>query len=183
MREGAPTVTDADSAADANEPRPGTLEDLYLRHAPEATRLAFLLTHDGATAEDVAQEAFIRVAGRFRHLRSAGSFDAYLRRTVINLCTSHHRRERVSRNYVQREVHRIGGREPSTTQPDVETRDELHRAISTLPDRQRAALALRFYLDLSERETADALGCSVTAARSLVFRAMKTVRERIGDEP
>jgi RNA polymerase sigma factor (sigma-70 family) len=94
---------------------------------------------------------------------------------------SHHRRERVSRNYVQREADRIGGREPSTTLPDMETRDELRRAISALPDRQRAALALRFYLDLSEQQTADALSCSVGAARSLVFRAMETLRERIGD--
>lgn len=182
MREGAPTVTDTDSAADANEPRPGSLEDLYLRHAPEATRLAFLLTHDGATAEDVAQEAFIRVAGRFRHLRSLASFDAYLRRTVVNLCMSHHRKERVARGYVKSEAARTGRREETVSQPDVETRDELRTAMARLPDRQRAALVLRFYLDLSEQQTADALGCSVGAARSLVFRAMETLRERIGDE-
>jgi RNA polymerase sigma-70 factor (sigma-E family) len=182
MREGAPIVTEADSAADATEPRPDSLEELYLRHAPEAVRLAFLLTHDGATAEDVAQEAFIRIAGRFLHLRSLASFDSYLRRTVINLCMSHHRKERVARGYLEHEAARRRRDEQSVTQPDVETRDELRSAMAALPDRQRAALVLRFYLDLSEEQTAEALGCSVGAARSLVFRATATLRQRIGDE-
>jgi RNA polymerase sigma-70 factor (sigma-E family) len=185
MREGAITLGDLDtdtSGTAAPEPSPGGLEDLYRRQGPESVRLAFLLTHDRATAEDVAQEAFIRVAGRFRHLRSASSFDAYLRRTVINLCMSHHRRERVARRYLRREAERADGREPSESPPDVETRDELRAAMAALPDRQRAALALRFYLDLSEQQTADTLGCSVGAARSLVFRAMETLRERIGDQ-
>ena len=163
-------------------PRPGSLEDLYVRHAPDAVRLAFLLTHDAALSEDLAQEAFIRVAGRFHHLRSTGAFDAYLRRTVVNLCMSHHRHEKVARSYVRREVERTGGREPSTAQPDVETADALRAALGALPDRQRAAVVLRFYADLSEQDVADALHCSVTAARSLVFRAMETLRTTIGGE-
>ena len=98
-------IVDQDSV-EANEvvqPREGSLEDLYVRHAPEAVRLAFLLTSDAALAEDITQEAFIRVAGRFQHLRSPGAFDAYLRRTVVNLCMSHHRRRRVERTYLERE--------------------------------------------------------------------------------
>jgi RNA polymerase sigma-70 factor (sigma-E family) len=172
----------ADETEAVAEPRPGSLEDLYLRHAQEAVRLAYLLTHDSAFAEDAAQEAFIRVAGRFRHLRSSDSFDAYLRRTVVNLCMSHHRHERVARTYLANERARAAGREPTWRGPDVETQDELRAAIAALPDRQRAAIVLRFYLDRSEQQTAHALGCSVAAARSLVFRAMQTLRERIGDE-
>jgi RNA polymerase sigma-70 factor (sigma-E family) len=162
------------------EPRPGSLEDLYLRHMPDAARLAFLLTRDRATAEDLAQEAFIKVAGRLRHLRSPEAFDAYLRRTVTNLCLSHHRHARVARAYVRREAARSGDREPSTGPPDLETRDELRAALAELPDRQRAAVILRFYADLSEEQVAHALGCSVGAVRSLVFRAMGTLRGRIG---
>jgi RNA polymerase sigma-70 factor (sigma-E family) len=145
-------------------------------------RLAYLLTHDAALAEDVAQEAFIRVAGRFRHLRSMGAFDAYLRRTVVNLCMSHHRRTRTARAYVEREKARMGGHEVSAAPVDVETRDEVRAALAALPERQRAAVVLRFYGDLSEQQVADAMGCSVTAARSLVFRAMETLRQRIGGE-
>jgi RNA polymerase sigma factor (sigma-70 family) len=182
MRERTTVWERADETEAAAEPRPGSLEDLYLRHAPEAVRLAYLLTHDVAFAEDVAQEAFIRVAGRFRHLRSSDSFDTYLRRTVVNLCMSHHRHERIARSYLARERARAAGREPAWSDPDVATQDVLRTAIATLPDRQRAAIVLRFYLDRSEQQTAHAMGCSVTAARSLVFRAMKTLRARIGDE-
>jgi len=164
------------------EPRPGRLEDLYLRHMPDAARLAFLLTRDRGTAEDLAQEAFIKVAGRLRHLRSPEAFDAYLRRAVTNLCLSHHRHQKVVRAYVAREVERAAGRESATDLPDVETRDEVRAALAELPDRQRAAVILRFYADLSEEQTAHALGCSVGAARSLVFRAMGTLRDRIGGE-
>ena len=94
-------------AAEVSELAEGSLEDRYVRHAPGAVRLAYLLTSDAALAEDITQEAFIRVAGRFRHLRTPDSFDAYLRRTVVNLCMSHHRRRRVERAY------RSGRRAPS----------------------------------------------------------------------
>jgi RNA polymerase sigma factor (sigma-70 family) len=165
---------------EAARPRPGSLEDLYARHLPEATRLAFLLTRDAATAEDLAQEAFIRVAGRLRHLRTPDAFSAYLRRTVVNLCISHHRREKVARAYAERERARSVGREPASGLPDVETNDELRTVLAELPDRQRAAIVLRFYADLTDEQIAEALRCSIGAARALVFRAMETLRGRIG---
>ena len=175
------TIVDQDSA-EAREvapPREGSLEDLYVRHAPEAIRLAYLLTSDAQLAEDITQDAFIRVAGRFRHLRSPGAFDAYLRRTVTNLCMSHHRRRRLERTYVARERARP---DRASEQPDIASRDEMTRALRSLPMRQRVAVVLRYYADLPEQEVAEALGCSVTAARSLFFRAMETLRTTIGSE-
>jgi RNA polymerase sigma-70 factor (sigma-E family) len=165
---------------DAQQVRPagGQLAELYERHAPAAGRLAYLLTGDLALAEDLVQEAFVRVVGRFRHLRVPDAFEAYLRRTIVNLHTSQLRRNRVERAYLERE-----GRAPNeATMPDVVAREELWRAVLALPPRQRAAIVLRFYEDLSERETADALGCSTTAAKSLVARAMQTLRAQIESE-
>ena len=182
MRDGAETAEEGDAEIGCDEPQVGALEDLYLRHAPEAVRLAFLLTRDGATAEDIAQEAFVRVAGRFHHMRSPGAFDAYLRRTVVNLCMSHHRRQRMAREYAHRAASGPGLTEPSVGLPDIETRDEVRAALALLPIRQHAAVVLRFYADLSEQQVADALGCSVTAARSLVFRAMGALRTTIGGD-
>jgi len=166
-------------AAEVSEPREGSLEDRYVRHAPGAVRLAYLLTSDAALAEDITQEAFVRVAGRFRHLRTPDSFDAYLRRTVVNLSMSHHRRRRVERAYLERE----GAREVRAVEPpDLAGRDELRRALAALPMRQRAAVVLRYYEDLPEQRVAEILGCSVSAARSLVFRAMETLRTTIGGD-
>jgi RNA polymerase sigma factor (sigma-70 family) len=71
------------------------LEDLYVRHADEALRLSYLLTGDVALAEDLVQDAFVRVAGRLLHLRDPGGFHAYLRKTIVNLARSHYRRRAV----------------------------------------------------------------------------------------
>jgi RNA polymerase sigma factor (sigma-70 family) len=73
------------------------LEALYLRHGPAALRLAYLLTGDRELAEDIAQEAFVRVARRLSGLRDVDSFRWYLRRTVVNLANSQLRRRRVER--------------------------------------------------------------------------------------
>jgi RNA polymerase sigma-70 factor (sigma-E family) len=181
MRERA-WLMDTREVVDAAEPRPGSLEELYVRHVPEATRLAFLLTRDAVLAEDIGQEAFIKVAGRLRHLRAPDAFGSYLRRTVVNLCISHHRREKVARVYAERERARFAHREPATGLPDVETHDELRTALAKLPDRQRAAVVLRFYADLPEEAIAEALGCTIGAARNLVFRGMQTLRSRIEGE-
>ncbi len=173
-------------SADTTEPQlvkapasAGRLEDLYVRNAPGALRLAYFLTGNRELAEDLVQEAFVRVAGRFRHLRMPDAFDAYLRRTIVNLFTSQLRRAKLERAYVERH-----GVDPSVaSEPgDPAARDELWQALHTLPERQRAALVLRFYEDLSERQAADVLGCSSGALNQLVVRGMATLRTQIGDE-
>lgn len=161
------------------ERRAGRLEELYERHAPGAVRLAYLVTSDRELSRDIAQDAFVRVAGRFRHLRFPDAFEVYLRRTVVNLCMSHFRHERVEREHVQRESAAAPGVEE---QPELGTRDELRRALQQLTARQRAAIVLRYYEDLSEEEVAAEMGCSVSAARSLVSRGMETLRAIVRSE-
>jgi RNA polymerase sigma-70 factor (sigma-E family) len=157
----------------------GRLEDLYVRNAPGALRLAYFLTGNRELAEDLVQEAFVRVAGRFRHLRMPDAFDTYLRRTIVNLFTSQMRRTKLERAFVARH-----GAEPAVAgEPsDPAARDQLWRAIHTLPERQRAAIVLRFYEDLSEQRSAEILGCSPGALNQLVVRGMAALREQIGDD-
>jgi RNA polymerase sigma-70 factor (sigma-E family) len=143
------------------------LEELYIRHAPAAIRLAFVLTGSREAAEDLAHDAFVRLAGRFTHVRRAESFGAYLRKTVVNLHLSRLRRLRLERAHIDR---LRSGDEHAATMPDVPERVDVWQALQSLPPRQRAALALRYYEDLSERETAEMLGCSLAAVKSLVAR-------------
>ena len=174
-----PPVIDVREAERTNEsePQDGGLGELYTRHAGAAVGLAYLLTGDRFLAEDLAQEAFVRLAGRFRHLRDAGAFEAYLRRTVVNLFTSQLRRRRLERAYLRREAARS---EPRHEDPDVASRDELWTAVQRLPERQRAAVVLRYYEDLSEREVATTIGCSAAAAKSLIARGMQALRADVG---
>jgi RNA polymerase sigma-70 factor (sigma-E family) len=162
------------------EPR-GELADLYVRHVPSANRLAFLLTGDRSHAEDLVHDAFVRCVGRFGHLRAHEAFDAYLRRTIVNLHTSRLRRVRVEREFLSKEAARVE-RTSMSGLPDVAVREDMWRRLQTLPSRQRAVLVLRYYEDLSERETADALRCSVAAVKSLTARATLALREGIRGE-
>lgn len=158
---------------------PKGLADLYERNAPAALRLAYLITADPDLAQDITQEAFVRVAGRFAYLRSPDAFDGYLRRTVVNLCNSHFRHQRVVRAALEREA---GLPTPAVDDPDIGLREELRRALEQLPPRQRTALVLHYFEDLSEDQLAEATRCSVPAARSLVARGKQTLRMLIGDE-
>jgi RNA polymerase sigma-70 factor (sigma-E family) len=157
----------------------GSLGDLYVRHAPEGIRLAFLLTGDRALAEDLVQEAFARLVGRLRHLRDPGAFGAYLRRTIVNLATSHFRRRQVERAYLERSA---GAPEPRTN-PNEELDRTMHEALLRLPERQRAVMVLRFFEDLSDVQTGEILQCSPGTVRSLVARGMKTLRSQLEEVP
>ncbi|MGZ5298379.1 MAG: SigE family RNA polymerase sigma factor [Actinomycetota bacterium] len=171
---------DVTESGPAEVPAPaGRLEDLYVRNAPGALRLAYFLTGHRELAEDLVQEAFVRVAGRFRHLRMPDAFDAYLRRMIVNLYTSQLRRTKLERAYVARH-----GADPTVASVpgDPAARDELWRALHTLPERQRAAIVLRFYEDLSEHQSAEILGCSTGALNQLIVRGMAALRTQIGDD-
>jgi RNA polymerase sigma-70 factor (sigma-E family) len=152
----------------------GRLGELYAAHAPGAVRLAYLLTGDRVLAEDLVQEAFVRLFGRFRDLRNPDAFGAYLRTTVVNLARSHFRRAKVERAYVDRE----GGNPPATPQ-DAGGRLEMWEALQGLRPRQRAAIVLRYYEDLSEAQTAEVLGCAVGTVKSLVSRGIERLREEL----
>ena len=155
------------------------LEELYVRHAPDAVRVAYLLTGDPALAQDLGQEAFVRVAARLVHLRNPDAFGAYLRQTVVNLVRMHARRRRSERAALQRAAARPA--EP-VAEPDVAGRDSLRRALLQLPVRQRAAIVLRFYEDLSERDAADVLRCRPGTVASLVSRGMATLRRYVKED-
>lgn len=150
-------------------------EVLYQLHARDAMSLAYLLTGDRDLAEDIMQEAFVRVGRRFADIRREDVFPAYLRRVVVNLVRSHARRSLVAR----RNLHRVVA-DPTTEATSSLEKGELWQALGLLPHRQRSALLLRFAEDLSEREVADLLGTSEKAVRSLVSRGREALREQLG---
>jgi RNA polymerase sigma-70 factor (sigma-E family) len=154
----------------------GRLADLYRIHAPAAVRLAYLITGDSALAEDLAHDAFIKITGRFADLRDPDAFGPYLRRTVVNLANSHFRRRRRERDRFERI-----SREPVApgVMPDEGARAELWHALGALPARQRAAIVLRFYEDLSELQTAEVLGCPIGTVKSLVSRGLEAMRGEV----
>lgn len=157
-------------------PQAGRLADLYRIHADDALRLAFLLTGDPWLAQDIVQEAFVKLAGRLVHLRKRGAFGAYLRRTIVNLARMQFRKRRRERASIERHA---GLRQPVSPEPDPVESETLRTSLMRLSERQRAAVVLRFYEDLSDSQTAEILRCAPGTVRSLVTRAMETLRQEV----
>jgi RNA polymerase sigma-70 factor (sigma-E family) len=154
------------------------MDALYRAHAAEALRLGYLLTGDRDLAEDLVQDAFIRVLGRFHDLRNRDAFWWYLRRTIVNLSTSYFRRRGVERAWLARQ-------RPDEAAPpphDLAERDRLRTALMMLRPEQRAAIVLRFYEDLSEADTAEALGMPLGTVKSIVSRGLERLRHELPEE-
>lgn len=156
------------------------LGGLYARHGPDALRLAYLLTGDRELAEDLVQEAFIKVAGRLTGLRNADSFRWYLRRTVVNLANSHLRHRRVERAYARGLIDSAAV--TGVSGPDMATRQAVREAIARLPARQRAVVVLRYYEDLTDQQIASVLGWPLGSVKSSLHRAAAILREHLGQE-
>lgn len=159
-------------------PNATTWADIYALQRDGLVRLAYLITRSQATAEDVVQDVFIRVMAKIGPAGKGGGPGPYLRRSVINACYSwqkHARRERPS-SY-DRSPYEVTSPQPiaATETGDVEMWDALGR----LPIRQRTILVLRFYLDLTEADTAAALGCRVGTVKSGTHRALAELQKAI----
>jgi RNA polymerase sigma factor (sigma-70 family) len=170
MARGSSLQIEADEASEEQRSRRA---DLYLRHSPAALRLAFLLTGDRALADDLVQDAFVRLFGRLLHLRNPDAFEPYLRQTVVNLPRMHFRHHRVERTYLRREEQ---GFQEVSMGPDIDVREDLWRALLRLPERQRFAIVLHFYEDLTERQASEVLRCRPGTYRSLVSRGIAQLR-------
>jgi RNA polymerase sigma-70 factor (sigma-E family) len=151
------------------------LADLYETHGPHALRLAYVLTGDRELAQDLVQDAFVRLSGRFADLRDPKAFQGYLLKTVVNLANMHFRRKRIERKYLDARTAQLR----SEHLPDIEGYEEIKAALMKVSARQRAAIVLRFYEDLSEAQTADVLGCATGTVKSLVHRGLEALRSEI----
>jgi RNA polymerase sigma-70 factor (sigma-E family) len=153
--------------------------DVYAAHHGEALRLAYLLCGDLARAEDAVADAFVKV---WRRWEAGGvtSPRAYVRRAVVNELNSRFRRLRLERREAQR---RHGDDRGARRHDDaLADTDQLLTALRQLPDRQRTAIVLRYYGDLTESETAATMGCSIGTVKSSVSRGLARLRDIVPQE-
>ncbi|GAB3432869.1 SigE family RNA polymerase sigma factor [Flindersiella endophytica] len=134
------------------------------------TRIAFLLTGDHHAAEDLVQAALARAYLAWNRIRDEHATDAYVRRILVNEHTNVWRR-------AWRHLETSTAAPPEPVALNLSERDrELWDLVRRLPTKQRAALVLRYYEDLTEAETAEVLGCSVSAVKSRTNRAIVNLR-------
>ena len=150
------------------------VSQLYAVHYAGLVRLAFLLIHDHGRAEELVQDAFVAVHGRWNRLRDTQNALAYLRRAVVNRARSELRH----RGVVDR--HPVQPPRPHESAEDTAVaaslRTDLLAALDRLPRRQREVLLLRYYLDLSEAEIADSLRISRGSVKSHSSRGIAALR-------
>jgi RNA polymerase sigma-70 factor (sigma-E family) len=140
---------------------------------PAMVRLAYALTGDQGHAEDVAQAAFARAYASWPKIRRAGNPEGYVRRIVINENRNRFRRHRVAERLTDAPPE--SGNTDTTRQYDE--RSALIAALQRLGPRQRAVVVLRYWLGLTEAETAAELNCSVGTVKSQASRALATLRQ------
>jgi RNA polymerase sigma-70 factor (sigma-E family) len=160
--------------------REAEFRDFVVGRTPALLGTAYLLTGDRASAEDLLQASLTKVWAAWRRVSAADSPEAYVRRVMANTYAAWWRR-------------RWHGERPTEVLPEpgggydataaVDDRDALWRALGTLPRKQRTVLVLRYFEDLSEAETAKALGVSVGTVKSQASRALAKLRAdaRLGE--
>lgn len=154
-----------------NARRRESFDDFVRARWVPTVRIAWKLTHDPDTAEDLAQEAFSRLWPRWSRLTAEDDPVAYLNRTLVNLFISSKRRKSViSRLRRQRE----------TPLPDpseqITSRDAIDHALRELPPQQQLVVLLRYSADLSVQDVATALGCSEGTVKTHAARARQRMR-------
>jgi len=183
---GAPPTGSPPASAAAAGPVASTAEEavtaLYEAHALGMIRLAHTMLGDRQGAEDVVQEAFCGLYRRWSHLADPASAVHYVRSAVLNHCRSVLRRRTTSQAPRGLASHPEPVRSAESAVLTTEERDEIMRAVRRLPPRQREALVLRFYLDLSAEETATTMGISPSSVRSATHRALASLGRMLQEQ-
>ncbi|MGZ4494330.1 MAG: SigE family RNA polymerase sigma factor [Nocardioides sp.] len=155
--------------------------ELYAAHYRRLVRLSVLLVRDTGTAEEVVQDAFVAMHGRWRRLRDPDRALAYLRQAVVNRSRSVLRHRGVVQRHDAVQLPPEDGPGADHQVVDQERRERVLDALRSLPTRQREVLALRYYLDLSEADIATTLGISRGAVKSHASRGAAALRTLLED--
>jgi len=159
---------------------PAAITALYQAQALSLTRLAHVMLGDKQAAEDVVQEAFCGLYRRWEQLADSGKAPHYLRASVLNGCRTAIRRDKARGQLADPQS-------PAVSAEAIALAGEQQRlvmhAIRRLPDRQREALILRFYLDEPEAEIARLMGIRQSTVRSTTHRALAALGRLLGETP
>lgn len=151
----------------------GAFREFVAARASALFRTAYLLTGDRGLAEDAVQSALTRLCLAWPRIRRSEAVEAYVRRILLREVLSWRRRRRVAEVLVATVPDVSGSDEASA----LETRDELLRALQSLPPRQRAVLVLRYFDDAQEAQIADLLGISAGSVKTHASRGLAALRE------
>ena len=181
------TVPAAPNGAVGSSDADEAVADLYAAHWSRMVRVAWLLVRDQQVAEEIVQDALVGVHGRWARMQDHERAVAYLRRSVVNGARSVLRHRTVERSHLlegQGSVSAGRVREPSAEEHvlDRAEHERMIEVLGTLPRRQREVLVLRYYLDLSESQIADALDIAPGSVKTHAHRGLAALRDVVSRE-
>ncbi len=154
----------------ARPARAADVEALFDARYPALCRLALFITDDRHLAEEIVMDAFLRVLTSWTRIRDVDRIDAYMHRAVVNLSRNALRRRRFEHR-ANSLAHARASAESHAPAEEYAEVEAVARAVRALPRRQRAAVVLRYYGDLTEVQVAAVLGCSVGTVKSQLAKA------------
>ena len=169
---------DAELVGRAAAGQSAACRELVQRHLPALVGHAYRMLGDAAEAEDMAQEAFLRLWRQAASWRPQARVGTWLHRVTYNLCIDRLRARRPTEPIEERD-HADPADGPMTIQHKTQVAAIVGAAIAGLPERQRSAIALVHYQELSNIEAADIMEVSVDALESLLARGRRSLRERL----
>lgn len=178
------TLTDAELVTLCLDGRPEAFDVLVERHRRTVYRVCYRFAPNHEDASDLSQDVFLRAYRALGRFRGDASLTTWLYRIAVNVC-------------LNRVAVKVPAIEPIDAATDIDTREEsaadgllraeraerVRGAVAQLPDKQRAALVLRVYQDMTHQEIAETLGTSVGAAKANVFHALRNLKRLLGGEP
>lgn len=167
-----------DQRSDAQ--RDSDVAALFDRHYAPLCRLAYVILGDAQMAEEIVMDALLKTYKGWGRIRDLDRSDAYLKRAVVNLCRSKIRRKMVENRVNEVTHHRDALKTPSWDPERHETSRLVWAAVKTLPERQRAAVVLRYFEDLPEAQIAEVLECSVGTVKSQLSKARAKLEKQLG---
>jgi RNA polymerase sigma-70 factor (sigma-E family) len=170
------------AGAPAGGIRPDPLADLHREHYRSLVRLASLVVGDTGVAEQITQDAFVRLQLRWGGLRRLDRAPAYLRSAVLNGARSHLRRRQVSDRYEARQRVAPAAETPESAALGLAEHERIVAALHRLPDRQREAVVLRYYLDLPEADIAAAMGVARGSVKTHLHRGLAALAQHLKEE-
>jgi len=172
------SLTDEQLMIAAGKGDMAAFEQIVIRYQQFAWRIAYRHTGNSSDAEEIAQEAFLKILDSAGSYRSSAKFSTYLHKVLANLCIDHVRKKKPQINNDF-----FGGKEFTEmpyTDLQIQERDKaVKSAVDSLPARQRLAVILRYYENLPYSQIADAMNTSVKAVERLLARARKLLESSL----
>jgi RNA polymerase sigma-70 factor (ECF subfamily) len=177
------SLTESELVSSALAARPGAFDLIVERHRRPVYQICYRFTSNHEDASDLTQEVFLRAFRGLKNFKGQAALATWLHRIAVNVCLNRVAVKTPPIEPIEDDQHIDMANESASEQLlRLERAEQVRAAVARLPKKQRAALVLRTYHEMSHQQVAEILGTSVGAAKANVFHALQNLRKILGGE-